>query len=137
MSADSKAVEKRVLALAEQLGRLMGTVERRTEGWLDQEALRNQVAQIRDEAAELMNHFGEAVSSGRSAANPAKTGSKAEAASASNAATARSGGAVDAPGKAHRKPAPSTRGANRAERSSQTVSKIVAAKTMRRPQRRG
>lgn len=141
MSADNKAVEKRVLALAERLGRLMGTVERRTEGWLEQKALKNQVAQIRDEAAELMNHLGQAISSGRSTANPANKGTPAQAkakgqAPAPAAATGRSGGAVDAPGKARRKTPPSTPGANRAKHSGQMVSKVVAAKTQRLPQRR-
>jgi len=46
----------------------------------------------------------------------------------------RSGGAVDAPGKTHRKPAASARGA---KHSDQTISKIKGAKTMRRGNRRG
>lgn len=136
MAAKDRNVEKRVVAFAEQLGRLVGTVERRTEGWLEQKALKAQVAQIRDEAAELLNHLGDAITSGRSAANPAKKGSKAHAATPATS-TARSGGAVDAPGKAHRTPAPSTGGANRAKHSGQTVAKIAGAKTMRRGQRRG
>jgi hypothetical protein len=49
-------------------------------------------------------------------------------------ATGRSGGIVDAPGKTHRKRAPSTRGA---KHSDQTTAKIAGAKTMRRGHRRG
>jgi hypothetical protein len=46
----------------------------------------------------------------------------------------RSGATVDAPGKTHRKRAPSTRGV---KHSDQTASKIAGAKTMRRGHRRG
>src|SRR5438552_119900 len=47
--ADDKeqTVEERVLAFAHQLGRLIGTVERKAEGWMDREALNRQVTQIR------------------------------------------------------------------------------------------
>jgi hypothetical protein len=50
------------------------------------------------------------------------------------ATTGRSGGTVDAPGKAHRKPGPNTRGA---KHSDQMIAKVGAEKVMRRPQRRG
>jgi hypothetical protein len=54
MAADKEPdVEGRVLAFAHQLGRLIGTVERNTEGWLDSEALNKQVVQMRDSATEL------------------------------------------------------------------------------------
>jgi hypothetical protein len=46
----------------------------------------------------------------------------------------RSGGVVDAPGKAHRKPAPSARGA---KHSDQMIPNAAVEKVMRRPQRRG
>jgi hypothetical protein len=48
--------------------------------------------------------------------------------------TGRSGGTVDAPGKTHRKPTASTRGA---KHSDQMISKAAVEKMMRRPQRRG
>ena len=46
----------------------------------------------------------------------------------------RSGATVDAPGKTHRKPAPSTRGV---KHSDQSTSTIAGTKTMRRGHRRG
>jgi len=124
--ADEKKVEKRVVALAEQLGRLIGTVESKAEGWFDRKALNAQVEQIRDSASALLEDLGGAFESGRAAANPAPT-PKPRAAS-------RSGGTVDAPGKAHRKPAPTARGTRH---SDETVAKIKGAKTMRRGRRRG
>ena len=127
----AKAVEQRVVAFAEQLGRLVGTVESKTEGWLDQKALSRQVTEIRDGAAELLKHLGGALAKGRAATNPA--GAKREKARAA-ASDDRSGGTVGAPGKTHRKRGESTRGA---KHSDQMISKVGAAKTMRRPQRRG
>ena len=129
MAAETeKTVEQRVVAFAEQLGRLVGTVESKTEGWLDQKALNTQLTQIRDGATELLNHLGEALKSGRAATAPKKKQPEP------TTSRGRSGGGVDAPGKTHRKPAESTRGA---KHSNQMISKVGAAKTMRRPQRRG
>jgi len=124
--ADEKTVEERIVALAEQLGQLIGTAERKAEGWFDQKALNAQVERIRDSASELLAHLGGAIESGRAAANPAMT-QKPRSAS-------RSGGTVDAPRKAHRKRAPTARGT---KHSDQTVAKIKGAKTMRRGHRRG
>ena len=127
MAADKEqTVEERVIALAHQLGRLIGTVERKAEGWLDQDALHKQVTQIRDGADELLDHLRGAIASGRAAAKPGSTRASAPA--------DRSGGTVDAPGKAHRKPTASARGA---KHSDSTISKIKGAKTMRRGNRRG
>jgi len=124
--ADEKTVEEHIVALAEQLGRLIGTVERKSEGWFDQKALNAQVEQIRDSASELLEHLGGAIESGRAATNPAMTQKPGSA--------SRSGGTVDAPRKAHRKRAPTARGT---KHSDQTVAKIKGAKTMRRGHRRG
>ena len=123
-----KTVEERVVAFAEQLGRLVGTVESKSEGWVDQKALNDQLTQIRDGAVELLNHLGGAIASGRAAAKPQKTSPKAA------TSVGRSGGTVDAPGKTHRKTA---RGAPVTKHSDERISKIKAVKTMRRPQRRG
>ena len=129
MAADkAQAVERRILALAEQLGRLIGTVESKAEGWLDQKTLNRQVEQIRDSASELLEHLGGAIESGRAATRPAA------APETPPPPAGRSGGTVDAPRKAHRKRAQSVRGA---KHSDQTVAKIKGAKTMRRGHRRG
>ena len=67
-----KTVEERVVVFAEQLGRLIGTVESKTEGWInqDQKAFRDQLTQLRDSAAELLSHLGGALSSGRDVFRP-------------------------------------------------------------------
>jgi hypothetical protein len=131
MAADTeKTVEQRVVAFAEQLGRLVGTVESKAEGWMDQKALNNQLTQIRDGATELLNQLGGALAAGRAATNPKKKQETAR----TSASAGRSGGKVDAPGKTHRKRGESTRGA---KHSNQMIPKSAVGKMMRRPQRRG
>ena len=94
------AIEERVVAFAEQLGRIVGTVQARTEGWLDREALKKQIVGVRDGAADLLEQL---------TGGTAKTPTKKPAAS-----SGRSGGMVDAPGKKHRKPMPADPKAKRA-----------------------
>jgi len=100
-------VEERLVAFAEQLGTLVGTVQAKTEGWLDREALGKQLSAIRDRASELIDQVTPAAAktvSPRAKRTPAPS-QKTPAASA----VKRSRGLVDAPGKRHRKPPPQTR----------------------------
>jgi hypothetical protein len=90
-------MEQRVVAFAEQLGRMAGTVQAKAEGWMDRDVLNEQIASVRDSAAELLEHLsGGAVKAAPK--SPTKTAAKS--------AKGRSGGVVDAPGKKHRKPVP-------------------------------
>jgi hypothetical protein len=112
------ALEQRVLAFAEQLGRIAGTVRAKTAGWMDGDALKKELASVRDGAAELLQQLTAdappvAVST-RTAAAPKRT-------------RGRSGGIVDAPGKKHRPPMPTDPGANRADSQ---AAKMRDAKTM-------
>ena len=52
------AIEQQVVAFAEQLGRVVGTVQAKAEGWLDPRALTDQVARVRDSAASLLQQLG-------------------------------------------------------------------------------
>ena len=97
-------VEPMVIALAEQLGSFLGRVQKKADGWLENEALASQVSQIRDGAAELLKQVNRAGAVVRKAA--AKSAAKPKGKSAAKAAKGRSGGAVDAPGKRHRRPPP-------------------------------
>ena len=110
-AAANDAMEQRVVAFAEQLGRIVGTVQAKAEGWMDRDALNKQIASVRDGAADLLEQLSDGVTNVTGAASKA-TGIGAGAATApaagAPAATSanRSRGAVDAPGKKHRKPAP-------------------------------
>jgi hypothetical protein len=87
------AIERNVVAFAEQVGFLIGTVQARTEGWLDRERLSHVVGQIRDHSAQLLKQV--------KAMGPSKPSQ-----SKSPSAAKRGRGPVDAPGKRHRKPPP-------------------------------
>lgn len=50
-------IEQRMLALAEQLGRIAGTVQAKAEGWLDRDALKTQISSIRDGATDLLDQI--------------------------------------------------------------------------------
>ena len=91
----SNALERQVEAFAEQLGYVAGSIESRAEGWMDVDKLSRQVASVRDGAKQLLDSLASGVASRVRRKPPARPVRKA-----------RSGGAVDAPGKKHRKPAP-------------------------------
>lgn len=100
-STTSDAMEQRVVAFAEQLGRIVGTVQAKTEGWMDRDALSKQIAGVRDSAAELLDQLADGVTNMTKAAKKAAAGT-----APTTASQGRSGGIVDARGKKHRKPVP-------------------------------
>ena len=51
------ALEQRVVAFAEQLGRIAGTFQAKAEGWMNLEALNKQIASVRDSAADLLEQL--------------------------------------------------------------------------------
>jgi hypothetical protein len=120
-------LEKRVVAFAEQLGRIAGTVHAKTAGLMDGATVKKELARVRDGAADLLQRLtadAQDVAENRPAAGAATRRSRG-----------RSGGIVDAPGKKRRAPTPAGSGATRAK--SQTA-KMRAAKTMvKTPRRRG
>jgi hypothetical protein len=92
-------IEAKVVAFAEQLGRLVGTVQAKAEGWLDQKTLSKEISRIRESAAGLLAHV-----NGMGSSPP-----KAVVTQGAAPAPPRSRGPVDAPGKRHRKPVPKER----------------------------
>lgn len=124
-AAIGDALEQRVVAFAEQLGRIVGTFQAKAEGWTDREALTKQIASVRDGAAELLEHLA------RGATNAATRVPAAAAAPAH--IKGRSGGVVDAPGKKHRKPLAADPGASLA---ASQAAKMRTAKTMVKTNRR-
>jgi len=113
-----------VLAFAEQLGRIAGSVQAKTAGWVDGDALKKELARVRDGAADLLQQL-------TASAPPAASNRPAAAPSRRR----RSGGVVDAPGKKHRPPLPADPGASRADSQ---AAKMRASKTMvKTPRHRG
>lgn len=124
--SDVKAADpndSRVVAFAEQLGRIAGTLQGKAEALLDRDALKKQIASVRDGAADLLAQL---AGSGATAATEKPAAVEAR-------AKGRSGGVVDAPGKKHRKPPPADPGA--AVAHSQAV-KMRTAMTMEKTSRR-
>ncbi len=96
----NESVEPMVIALAEQLGTFLGRAQAKADGWLENDALRQQLTQIRDGATQLLNRVNRAsVAARQSVAKPSAKKAK-------SATKGRSGGAVDAQGKRHRRPPP-------------------------------
>ena len=117
------AMEARVVAFAEQLGRIAGTIHAKAEGWMDRERLHTQIAGVRDGAAHLLEQLADATRAPRE--NPAI-------AVARGGSKGRSGGVVDAPGKTHRKRTPAGPGANLADSQ---AAKMRTARTMEKTSR--
>jgi hypothetical protein len=113
----SGAMEQRVVAFAEQLGRIVGTVQARAEGWMDRDALSQQIASVRDSAAGLLEQL----------AGDAAEPTEKEPAVTPKSMQGRSGGVVDAPGKKHRKAPPAD---NRGKTVSRQAARLRAGKMM-------
>lgn len=60
----SGSAEDRVIALAEQLGRIVGTMQAKAGGLLDRDALMQQISQVRDGATHLLEQFSVGVGAG-------------------------------------------------------------------------
>ena len=103
-SMATDAMEQRVVAFAEQLGRVVGAVQAKTEGWMDREALQAQIASVRDSASALLKQLKTSVSNMASGESGQPQRAAVGAAAQKNRARSRS--KVAAPGKKHRKPMP-------------------------------
>jgi len=106
--------EQGMVQLAEQLGWFLGTMRSKADHLLDNEAVKQQVSQIRDGAIQLFDRVNKASAAAMESAKAATTSAAKPAAKsvakpiAKPAANpkGRSGGTVDAPGKKHRKAPP-------------------------------
>ena len=102
-------IDATVLARAEERGGFRGKMQAKAEGWLESEAVQQQLGQIRDGAADLLEHVTRAGAVVREAAAKSASAAKKSAPPAAAAPARASRGAVDAPGKRHRKPPPQQR----------------------------
>ena len=57
-TSGSGSAEDRVIALAEQLGRIVGTMQAKAGGLIDRDALMQQISQVRDGATHLLEQLG-------------------------------------------------------------------------------
>ena len=124
------ALEQRAMALAEELGRIAGTLHAKAEGLMDRATLAKQIASVRDSAAELLAQVGGVTKAAPEEPSPAPA---RQTTPARQNAKGRSGGVVDAPGKRHRKPLPPDPEVSRA---ASQAAKMRTAKTMVKTTRR-
>jgi hypothetical protein len=125
---------EQAIALAEQLGRIAGTIEGTAESWLNREKLAEQLTRVRDGATQMLDGLSAGAERTRKAATtavrrvrPGQGRGKAKKAKAS-AATTRPADPSRAPGKQRRKPAPTMKGV---KKSDETIPKMRTAAAMR------
>jgi hypothetical protein len=109
------------IALAEELGRIAGTIEGTAESWMSRQKLADQLARVRDGATQMLEGLMAGAARGRNA-------SKARHAKAAPAAAARQADPARAPRKRRRKPAPTMKGA---KKSDQRIPKLRTAAAVR------
>jgi len=147
--ANTKEIaEQGMVQLAEQLGWFLGTMRSKADHLLDNEAVKQQVSQIRDGAIQLFDRVNKASTAARESVSKASTAAQESVKVAMPAAKpaaksvtkpvaktkGRSGGTVDAPGKKHRK-APTKTAVNR--RMGEAVGKKAGQKQFKVGKSRG
>jgi hypothetical protein len=103
---------EQAIALAEQLGRIAGTIEGTAESWLKRERLAKQLTRVRDGATQMLEGL-------QRTPAPAKGTKKTKSAKPDRA---------HAPGKKRRGPAPTMRGV---KSSDETIPKLRTATAVR------
>ena len=132
--------EPMLITLAEQLGSFLGGLQRKADVLMEGESVQQQLTLIRDGATQLLERVNQASESVRKSAAKVATSVKSSVASAGKSAPPappapkRSRGAVDAPGKKHRKPPPQEK---IARHMGEPVGKQMGQKSMKNRMRSG
>ena len=141
-------LSEQAIALAEQLGRIAGTLGGTAESWLNRQDLSDQLTRVRDGAAEMLESLADGAERGRSAANAATGSAQRIAAEVRRKASqtlsvvrkskpaktkapraaVRAADPARAPGKQRRKPGPSVRGL---KKSDEKIPKLRSAAEVR------
>src|SRR5687768_3471657 len=121
------------IALAEQLGRIAGTIEGTAESWMNRQQLTDQLARVRDGATQMLEGLTSGIAKGREAVGGmrlvgTRRASKRGKKKAAPAARTRRADPARAPGKRRRKPAPSMKGV---KKSDERIPKMKTAAAIR------
>lgn len=111
-SASLSSLERQVITIAEQLGRIAASAQAKAEGWVNPPAFQLQMARIRNRASSLLSRLNQHMS------NDGEPERK-------TIARERSREKVAAPGKKHRKPPQPNRGV---KHSDERVTKALASR---------
>ena len=118
---DASALGQQAIALAEQLGRIAGTIEGTAEAWLHRRTLTDQLTRVRDSAAEMLESLASGAGQSRKAAKQKSQQKKPS-------ASPRGADLAHAPGKRRRKPAPTMHGV---KKSDERIPKMRTATAVR------
>jgi hypothetical protein len=155
-------LENQAIALAEQLGRIAGTIEGTAEQWLNRPTIAEQLTRVRDSASQLLDSLAGSAAKGRQAVTGGAGAMSEQVRDAANKAVTAASSAVSslgasvgrsaapkrssqktasrpksakpaadlahAPGKKHRKPAPTMRGV---KKSDERIPKMRTATAVR------
>jgi hypothetical protein len=112
---------EQAIALAEQLGRIAGTLEGTAESLMNRQTLTDQLTRVRDSATQMLDGLTGGIGKVRKAASAKKK-------KAAGTASALKADPAHAPGKRRRKPAPSMKGI---KKSDQRIPKMKTAAAVR------
>ena len=120
MATDSRSsdLSEQAMALAEQLGKIAGTVEGTAEAWLKNPGLADQLARVRDGAADMLKSL--------------RKGNTKKAGARPSARVTRKADPARAPGKKRRKPAPSLVGVKKSDERIPKMRTAAAARQRRK-----
>ena len=119
---------EQAIALAEQLGRIAGTIEGTAESWLNRQKLADQLTRVRDGATQMLEGLNAGASRGRALVQGVGLpGGKKKQKPAPATRVAQSNPA-HAPGKKRRKPAPTLKGV---KKSDERIPKLRTAEAAR------
>ena len=113
-------LSEQAVALAEQLGRIAGTIGGTAESWMNRQQLTDQLARVRDGANQMLEGLTTGLDKGRAAAGDLRLMAvrRLRRGKMKAAPSARKRQAADpsrAPGKRRRKPAPSKKGVKKSD----------------------
>ena len=133
---------EQAIALAEQLGRIAGTIEGTAASWMNREKLAEQLTRVRDGAKQMLVGLSAGADRSRKAAasairsvRPTASGAKsksAQGAKAAPTAATRPSDPSRAPGKRRRKPAPTMKGVKKSDESIPKLRTATAARQRRK-----
>ena len=112
----ASSLSEQAIALAEELGRITGTVEGTAKAWLNNPSLAARLTRVRDGAAQMLKSLRKGAKRGRR--NASRRGGAAR----------MTPDPARAPGKRRRKPAPTLKGVRK---SDQRIPKMRTAKVVR------
>ena len=124
-------LEAQAIALAEQLGRIAGTIEGTAESWLQRRRLTDQLTRVRDGATQMLEGLKAGADKGRSFVGRGKPGNNIMKKAAAEPRMTHADPA-HAPGKKRRKPGPSLKGVKKSDEKIPKLRTAAAARQRRK-----